>query len=475
MTDNRKTYRIITFGCQMNEHDSEVISGMLTQRGYMETPDDPDIIIINTCSIRDNADKRFFGTLGQLKKIKARKPDFVVCVCGCMMQQEHITTRIRRSYPWVDVIFGTHNIHEFPDMLGELYENRAKADRLEPKDAEAALPADADYARAKHEIRSSRETRVDRIYDDTEEIVEGLPAKRLYAHKSFVNIMFGCNNFCAYCIVPYTRGREKSRCPEDIISEVRGLVADGVKEVTLLGQNVNSYRGVSREGVQWDFTDLIYGLADIEGLERIRFMTSHPKDLSDRLIEAFAKCDKLCNYIHLPVQAGSSEVLKRMNRRYTREQYLELVRKLREAVPGIAISTDIIVGFPGETEEDFRQTLALAEEVRYDSAFTFLYSPRPGTPAAEYEDQIPEQVKHERFNRLVEVMNRISAEKNAAYVGRVCRVLVDGPDRKNSGMLSGRTEEFKLVDFEGPEEITGRTVDVEITGSNTFSLRGRLL
>ena len=497
-TINRKTYRIITFGCQMNEHDSEVISGMLSQRGYMEMPEaaqeaeagvgrmaDPDIMIINTCSIRDNADQRFFGTLGQLKKIKARKPDFVVCVCGCMMQQEHITTRIRRSYPWVDVIFGTHNIHEFPDMLEELYENRAKAaEAAKADDAKAAAPQPGSYARAKHEIRSSKDTRVDRIYDDADEIVEGLPAKRLYRHKSFVNIMFGCNNFCSYCIVPYTRGREKSRCPEDIISEVRGLVADGVKEVTLLGQNVNSYRGVSRstgadaedfKNGEWDFTDLIYALNDIDGLERIRFMTSHPKDLSDRLIEAFAKCEKLCNYIHLPVQAGSSEVLKRMNRRYTREKYLELVRKLREAVPDIAISTDIIVGFPGETEEDFAQTLELAEEVRYDSAFTFLYSPRPGTPAAEYEDQIPEHVKHERFNRLVETMNRISAEKNAAYVGRVCRVLVDGPDKKASGMLNGRTEEFKLVDFEGPEEITGQTVDVEITGSNTFSLRGRLL
>jgi tRNA-2-methylthio-N6-dimethylallyladenosine synthase len=303
--------------------------------------------------------------------------------------------------------------------------------------------------------------------------------------------MFGCNNFCSYCIVPYTRGREKSRCPEDIINEVRSLVADGVKEVTLLGQNVNSYRGVSRavggrgadgedgtdgtDGTQWDFTDLIWALADIDGLERIRFMTSHPKDLSDKLIDAFAKCDKLCNYIHLPVQAGSSEVLKRMNRKYSREQYLELVRKLRQAVPGIAISTDIIVGFPGETEEDFLQTLALAEEVRYDSAFTFLYSPRPGTPAAEYEDQIPETVKHERFGRLVETMNRISEEKNAAYVGKVCDVLVDGPDKKTGGRLSGRTEEFKLVDFEGPEELTGQIVKVEITGSNTFSLRGRLV
>ncbi len=466
----------------MNEHDSEVISGMLAQRGYMELPEstetdgahaDPDIIIINTCSIRDNADQRFFGTLGQLKKLKAKNPDFAVCVCGCMMQQEHITDRIRRSYPWVDVIFGTHNIHEFPDMLEELYENRAKTERA--KAAQPAPGAHQDYARAKHEIRSSRETRVDRIYEDTEEIVEGLPAKRLYTHKSFVNIMFGCNNFCAYCIVPYTRGREKSRCPEDILTEVKALSADGVREVTLLGQNVNSYRGVDRAGQQWDFTDLIYALNGVEGLERIRFMTSHPKDLSDKLIEAFARCDKLCNYIHLPVQAGSSRVLERMNRKYTREQYLQLVKKLREAVPDIAISTDIIVGFPGETEEDFRQTLELAEEVRYDSAFTFLYSPRPGTPAAEYEDQIPEEVKHERFNRLVEMMNRISAEKNAAYVGRVCTVLVDGPDKKSRGMLSGRTDEFKLVDFEGPEEITGKLVEVEITGSNTFSLKGRLL
>ena len=471
-----KTYKIITFGCQMNEHDSEVISGMLTQRGYTELGSaelpEPDIIIINTCSVRENADKRFFGTLGQLKKIKAKKPDLTVCVCGCMMQQEHITTKIRQSYPWVDVIFGTHNIHEFPDMLEELYDNRAKAAAAE--DAKASQEAGAaDYARAKHEIRSSKDTRVDRIYDDKEHIVEGLPAKRLYTHKSFVNIMYGCNNFCSYCIVPYTRGREKSRCPEDILTEVEGLVSDGVREVTLLGQNVNSYSGTGRKGEAWDFTDLIYKLNKVDGLERIRFMTSHPKDLSDKLIDAFAECDKL--YIHLPVQAGSDEVLRRMNRKYTSEQYFELVRKLRRAVPGIAISTDIIVGFPGETEEDFLHTLRLAEMVRFDSAFTFLYSPRPGTPAAEYEDQVPEPAKHKRFNRLVETMNKISAQKNAAYVGRTCRVLVDGPDRKDSGNLSGRTDEFKLVDFEGPKELTGQIVDVEITDSNTFSLRGRLL
>lgn len=460
---NSRSYKIITFGCQMNEHDSEVISGMLTQRGYTEAAGEDmrntDIVIINTCSIRENADKRFFGTLGQLKKIKLANPNFTVCVCGCMMQQEHITKKLRQSYPWVDVIFGTHNIHEFPDMLEEMFQRRSTGEEW-----------------TVNQIRSSREFRVDRVYRDSDRIVEGLPAKRLFGHKSFVNIMYGCNNFCTYCIVPYTRGREKSRRPEDIIAEVKALAADGVKEVTLLGQNVNSYRGVSADsGNEWDFADLIYALNEVEGLERIRFMTSHPKDLSDKLIAAFAECDKLCNYIHLPVQAGSSSVLKRMNRKYTREQYLELVRKLREAVPGIAISTDIIVGFPGETEEDFCETLSLAEEIQYDSAFTFLYSPRRGTPAADYENQIPEDVKHERFNRLVEVMNRGSKARNAAFVGRVCRVLVDGPDKKSSGILNGRTEEFKLVDFEGPEELIGSMVDVEITASNTFSLQGRIV
>ena len=460
---NSRSYKIITFGCQMNEHDSEVISGMLTQRGYTEAAGEDmrntDIVIINTCSIRENADKRFFGTLGQLKKIKLANPNFTVCVCGCMMQQEHITKKLRQSYPWVDVIFGTHNIHEFPDMLEEMFQRRSTGEEW-----------------TVNQIRSSREFRVDRVYEDSDRIVEGLPAKRLFGHKSFVNIMYGCNNFCTYCIVPYTRGREKSRRPEDIIAEVKALAADGVKEVTLLGQNVNSYRGVSADsGNKWDFADLIYALNEVEGLERIRVMTSHPKDLSDKLIAAFAECDKLCNYIHLPVQAGSSSVLRRMNRKYTREQYLELVRKLREAVPGIAISTDIIVGFPGETEEDFCETLSLAEEIQYDSAFTFLYSPRRGTPAADYENQIPEDVKHERFNRLVEVMNRGSKARNAAFVGRVCRVLVDGPDKKSSGILNGRTEEFKLVDFEGPEELIGSMVDVEITASNTFSLQGRIV
>lgn len=451
LLEGRK-YNIITFGCQMNEHDSETIAGMLQEKGCTEVLDkkDSDITIINTCSIRENADKRFFGTLGQLKKIKEKNPEYIACVCGCMMQQQHIIDTIKAKYPWVDIIFGTHNIHHFPELLEKVCREKQKI--LE-------------------------------VLKDREEIVEGLPAKRMFKHKSFVNIMYGCNNFCTYCIVPYTRGREKSRRPEDIINEIKGLVADNVKEVTLLGQNVNSYRGISgggidderfAEGREWDFSDLIYALNEIEGLERIRFMTSHPKDLSDKLIQAFVDCDKLCNYIHLPVQAGSSRVLKRMNRKYDRERYLELVRKLREAVPGITMSTDIIVGFPGETEEDFEETLSLVKEVGYDSAFTFLYSVRKGTPAAEYEDQIPEADKHERFNRLVDLINEGSAAKNAAYVGRIEKVLVEGLSKKNDETLTGRTEGFKLVDFEGPEELIGQMADVEITEGKTFSLTGRL-
>ena len=322
---SKKTFHITTFGCQMNEHDSEIMAGMLLEKGYEQAKsrDEANIVIFNTCSIRENADKRFFGTLGTLKKKKmAERENFTVCVCGCMMQQQHIIDTLKAKFPWVDVVYGTHNLHELPNLLDNLYVQKKK--------------------------------QID-VWPDGKEIVEGLPAERLFKHKSFVNIMYGCNNFCSYCIVPYTRGRERSRRPEDIVAEVKRLVADGVKEVTLLGQNVNSYKGCGADG-QADFTDLIYMLAEIEGLERIRFMTSHPKDLSDKLIEAFKNCDKLCKYVHLPVQAGSSKVLKEMNRKYTREHYLGLVAKLREAVPDITISTDIIVGFPGETEEEFEVT-----------------------------------------------------------------------------------------------------------------------
>ena len=477
----------------MNEHDSEVISGMLTQRGYMELPEGaetdaahagPDIMIINTCSIRDNADQRFFGTLGQLKKLKAKNPEFTVCVCGCMMQQEHVTDRIRRSYPWVDVIFGTHNIHEFPDMLEELYENRAKAAKAAEakavrsgKTEEADAPASAQpYARAKHEIRSAKETRVDRIYEDMKEIVEGLPAKRLFGHKSFVNIMFGCNNFCSYCIVPYTRGREKSRCPEDIINEVRELVADGVKEITLLGQNVNSYRGDSQQdGKMWDFTDLIWALADIDGLERIRFMTSHPKDLSPELIDVMSASKKICPHLHLPVQSGSSRILRLMNRHYTKEDYLDLTERLRRAIPDLSLSTDLIVGFPGETEEDFLETLDIVRRVEYDSAFTFLYSKRTGTPAASMEEQVDDETAHERFDRLLNEVQTIGRRRSSRFEGSVQKVLVEERNRQDGKLVTGRTPHNLVVHFPGQEDLIGKIADVELTKAHGFYYTGRVL
>ena len=435
-----KTFHITTFGCQMNEHDSEIMAGMLLEKGFTPVKErkDADVAIINTCSVRENADKRFFGTLGQLKRRKKENPDFLVCVCGCMMQQQHVIDTIKAKYPWVDIIFGTHNIHRFP----ELVEN------------------------ALHEKKKQVE-----IWSDGGEIVENMPCKRLHKSKALVNIMFGCNNFCTYCIVPYTRGRERSRKPSEILREVRELVSDGVKEIMLLGQNVNSYKG---EG-DTDFADLIYMLNDVEGLERIRFMTSHPKDLSDKLIRAFADCDKLCKNIHLPVQSGSSRILKEMNRRYDKEKYLQLVEKLRETVTGITMSTDIIVGFPGETEEDFEETLDLVRKVRYDSAFTFLYSVRKGTPAETYENQIPEDVKHQRFNRLVDLVNQISAEKNAAYVGTMQKVLVEGPSKTNSRTFTGRTDGFKLVNFRGDASMNGKIIDVKITRSSTFSLEGEAI
>jgi tRNA-2-methylthio-N6-dimethylallyladenosine synthase len=444
-------FHIQTFGCQMNERDSETLAGMLIEMGYEATTDKKaaTVAIINTCSVRENADLRFFGTLGQLKKIKEARPDFVVCVCGCMMQQQHIIDTVKSKYPWVDLIFGTHNIHAFPQLLQNVKEEKIK---------QVA------------------------ILENGGDIVEGLPAKREYRHKASVNIMYGCDNFCTYCIVPFTRGRERSRKPEEILKEVRNLVADGVKEITLLGQNVNSYHGVSEttdsEAVgtnlfaNADFADLIHLLNQVEGLERIRFMTSHPKDLSDKLIQAYHTCDKLHPYIHLPVQSGSDRILDRMNRKYTAKMYLDLVNKLKATVPNLCITTDIIVGFPGETEEDFEETLKLCHQVQYDSAYTFIYSVRKGTPAENYGDQVPEEIKHHRFNRLVEVINHYAAEKNQALVGRVVSVLVDGPSKTDNTMLTGRTTEFKLVDFPDGGQKAGDIVNVEITQGKTFSLRG---
>ena len=434
-----RTFHITTFGCQMNEHDSEVIDGLLTERGFSSVKErkDASIVIINTCSVRDNADKRFFGTLGQLKKRKESDPSFIVCVCGCMMQQQRVVDTIKAKYPWVDVIFGTNSIHHIPELI--------------------------------EKVAIEKEKVVD-IIENTEEIVEGLPAKRLFDHKALVNIMFGCNNFCTYCIVPYTRGREKSRAPEAIVAEVKGLVADGVKEIMLLGQNVNSY-----DGNGTSFAELLKMLNDVDGLERIRFMTSNPKDLSDELIEAFAVCDKLCRNLHLPIQSGSNRVLKRMNRKYTREDYLKLIEKLRKTVPDITLSTDIIVGFPGETNEDFEETLSIVKEVEYDSAFTFIYSIRKGTPAENFEDQIEESEKHRRFDLLVNAVNEISEKKNKAYQDRVEKVLVDGVSKNDKSTLTGRTDGFKLVNFAGKKELIGSLVDVKITDAKTFSLFGEVI
>ena len=434
-----RTFHITTFGCQMNEHDSEVIDGLLTERGFSSVKErkDASIVIINTCSVRDNADKRFFGTLGQLKKRKESDPSFIVCVCGCMMQQQRVVDTIKAKYPWVDVIFGTNSIHHIPELI--------------------------------EKVASEKEKVVD-IIENTEEIVEGLPAKRLFDHKALVNIMFGCNNFCTYCIVPYTRGREKSRAPEAIVAEVKGLVADGVKEIMLLGQNVNSY-----DGNGTSFAELLKMLNDVDGLERMRFMTSNPKDLSDELIEAFTVCDKLCRNLHLPIQSGSNRVLKRMNRKYTREDYLKLIEKLRKTVPDITLSTDIIVGFPGETNEDFEETLSIVKEVEYDSAFTFIYSIRKGTPAEKFEDQIEESEKHRRFDLLVSAVNEISEKKNKAYQDRVEKVLVDGVSKNDKSTLTGRTDGFKLVNFAGKKELIGSLVDVKITDAKTFSLFGEVI
>lgn len=424
----------------MNERDSETLAGMLTEMGYEQIDDrnQADIAIINTCSVRDHADRRFFGMLGQLKKIKEKNPGFIVCVCGCMMQQQHIIDQIKEKYPWVDIIFGTHNIHRFPRLLGN--------------------------------VISEKEKQIE-IWEDGGEIVEGLPSKRLYKHKAFVNIMFGCNNFCTYCIVPYTRGRERSRRPEDILAEIRRLADDGVKEITLLGQNVNSYKGEG--GV--DFADLLRMINEVDGIERIRFMTSHPKDLSDRLIDVYRDCNKVCSFFHLPVQSGNDNILKRMNRRYTADDYMELVRKLREARPDISLTTDIIVGFPGETEEEFEDTLKLVEAVNFDSAFTFMYSKRKGTPAAEYDDQIPEEIKHDRFDRLVETVNRCAADRNARFVGQITPVLVEGVSKSDEGCVTGRNPQNKIVNFPGDVSLTGTIVNVKISEAGTFSLVGKMV
>lgn len=424
----------------MNEHDSENIAGMLESMGYV-LADDPfkaEVVVLNTCSVREHADKRFYGMLGQFKKRRDENKDTrIVCVCGCMPQQPRVQDEIKKSFSWVDVVFGTQTIGDFPRLLN---------DRISTGKKQFSITAN------------------NSIVPDEKE------SKRLHKHKALVNITYGCNNFCTYCIVPYTRGREKSRSLEDVVCEVKKLVADGAIEVMLLGQNVNSF--IDDKGNT--FPTLVRAINDIEGLERIRFMTSNPKDLSDELIECYRTCEKLCKHIHLPVQSGSSSVLKRMNRRYDREKYIDIINKLKSACPDIAITTDIIVGFPGETEAEFEDTISLVEYVKYDSAFTFIYSPREGTPAAGFSDQIPYDIKHERFERLNEVVNKYSLEKNERLSDKTVKVLIDGSSRKDDESYSGRTDGFKLVNVSSGRDITGRLVDVRITECKTFSIDGVL-
>lgn len=442
MNGRRKTYHILTYGCQMNEHDSEKISGMLTSIGYEETEDDlsADLVIFNTCLIRENAELKVFGKLGEVKGLKRSNPDMLVAVCGCMMQKEEIRQKVIKNFSFVDIIFGTNTIHELPALIYSAEINKNKS--------------------------------ID-IIDNTELIYENMPKQRKFKHKALVNITYGCNNFCTYCVVPYVRGREKSREPEEIINEVKSLALDGCKEITLLGQNVNSY-GNNLEN-KFTFAELLYELNKIDGIERIRFMTSHPKDLTDDLIMAIKNCSKVCNHVHLPVQAGSNEILKKMNRKYTKEHYLDLVYKLKKEIPDVAITTDIIVGFPGETEEDFLETVDVVKKVQYDSAFTFLYSMREGTKAALMEDQVPDEVKHERFDRLLDVLYPIVLERNSQCIGHTYPVLVESTSKTSDNFLTGRTEHFRLVHFKGTEELLGQIVNVKITNVKTFHMEGEIV
>ena len=433
-------YIIQTFGCQMNEHDSEKLCAMLDSMGYEQgmMVDECDLIIYNTCAVRENAELKVFGNLGHLKLAKRKNPDLKIAVCGCMMQQPHVVKEIKSKYRHVDLVFGTHNLYKFPELLTKSIE--------------------------------SEKLLVD-VWDVDGEVVEGLKSNRKFELKAFVNIMYGCNNFCTYCIVPYTRGRERSRTPEDIINEIKELVANGTKEITLLGQNVDSY-GKTLENPM-TFAELLHEVNKIEGLERIRFMTSHPKDISDDVIYAIRDCEKVCEFLHLPVQCGSSSLLKVMNRHYTKEQYLEIIEKAKKEVPDIAFSTDLMIGFPGETEEDLLDTIDVVEKVRYDSAFTFIYSKRKGTPAAEMENQIPEDVKHERFNRVLDRVNAIVKDINQSYIGKTVEVLVEGKSKTDENKFMGRTRQNKLVNFTSEDtNLVGKLVNIDIVDATGFSLIG---
>lgn len=431
---------ITTFGCQMNAHDSEKLLGILLEAGFQESDsENADFVLYNTCTVRENANQRVYGRLGNLNRLKKKNPHMLVALCGCMMQEPEVVEKLKKSYRFVDIIFGTHNIFKLAELL---------SDRLDGKKM------------------------VIDIWKDTNEIVEELPSERKFSFKSGVNIMFGCNNFCSYCIVPYVRGRERSRNPEDIIREIKGLVQKGVIEIMLLGQNVNSYGKNLDEPIT--FAGLLRRIEPIEGLKRIRFMTSHPKDLSDELIEVMRESKKICKHLHLPLQSGSSRILELMNRRYTKEQYLELVEKIKAAIPDISLTTDIIVGFPGETEEDFLETLDVVRRVQYDSAFTFIYSKRTGTPAASMEEPMPEHVIKARFDRLLKEVQDISANICGREEHTLQEVLVEGLDDHEEGYVTGRLSNNITVHFPGGPELIGTLVNVYLEESKGFYYMGKL-
>ncbi len=432
-------YFINTMGCKLNENDSEKIAGMLVEMGYEETtsPLDANIVVFNTCCIRENAEEKLFGKLGELKNIKA-KNNMIICVGGCMSQEQHVIDKIKQSYNFVDIIFGTHNLHKLPEMVqARIEENKKQID----------------------------------VWDIDGIIVEDLPMKRTSDKNALVTIMYGCNNFCSYCIVPYTRGRERSRKPEDILKEVKELASKGYKEIMLLGQNVNSYNG----GENYNFSNLLRDIDKIEGIDIVRFMSPHPKDFTDDVIEAIADSKSVCKVIHLPLQSGSSNVLKLMNRKYTKEHYLNLVNKIRAKVPGVSFTTDIIVGFPGETEEDFEETLDVVRKVDFEQVFMFIYSVRKGTVAEKMEGHIPEEVKSARFNRLKELADSMTAESIKKYVGTIQKVLVEGESKTNPDVLTGRTRSNKIVNFIGDKNLIGKEVDIEITSEHVWYLKGNVV
>ena len=430
-----------TYGCQQNEADSEKLRGYLAEMGYGFTEDEfsADIIVINTCAVREHAEMRVFGNVGALNHTKKARPDQIIAVCGCMVQQEHIAKKLKMSYPIVDLVFGPHELWRFPELLKQLL---------------------------------ARKKRVFATENDTGAVIEGIPQVRKEGVKAWLSIMYGCNNFCTYCIVPYVRGRERSRLPEDIVSEARELVEKGYKDITLLGQNVNSYGKDLDEPT--DFADLIRMINGIEGDFIIRFMTSHPKDATEKLFRTMAECEKCAHQLHLPVQSGNDRILKVMNRNYTREKYIRQVELARSYMPDLVLTTDIIVGFPGETDEEFNDTLTLCEKVRYDAMFTFIYSKRVGTPAASMPDPFTREDKQRHFDALTELANRISGEKHAEYEGKTVRVLVDGETGRPEYNLSSRTNGGRLVHLKGDKSLIGQTVDVKITASNTWALYGEV-